>query len=224
MSETPQEQTTTNRSPSLLRSALLALAAAAVAIVLFVLPAEYGVDPTGVGEKLGLLPLANTEEPADTEPASQTERPERMVTGTYPGIPEDFDYYEPDVLGEPYSKEQEAPFRMDSFEIRLDEFEQVEYKARMQQGDVIVYSWSVDQGIVYTDFHADPGEGAEGYPDQYFIRYRESESNADSGSLVAPFDGNHGWYWLNIEEHPITITLQVAGYYDSIDELFRSFQ
>ena len=37
-------------------------------------------------------------------------------------------------------------------------------------------------------------------------------------------DGNHGWYWLNIEEEPITITLEVHGYYERIDELFRSYQ
>ena len=228
MNEAREETTEVERSPSLFRSALLALLAAGLATVLFVLPAEYGVDPTGVGERLGLLQLAQTEAPAQTQesatPSPADERPARMITGEYPGIPEAFDYYEPDVLGEPYSKAQDAPFRMETFEIRLEEFEQVEYKARMRRGDVIVYSWSVDDGIVYTDFHADPGDNATGYPDQYFIRYRESENGSDSGSLVAPFDGNHGWYWLNIEDHPITISLQVAGYFERIDELFRSFQ
>ena len=45
-----------------------------------------------------------------------------------------------------------------------------------------------------------------------------------SGSIVAPFSGNHGWYWLNIEEHTIEITLKVAGFYSEIKELGRSFQ
>ena len=43
---------------NLLKGALLALVAAAVVTVLFVLPAEYGVDPTGLAAKLGLLDLA----------------------------------------------------------------------------------------------------------------------------------------------------------------------
>ena len=94
----------------------------------------------------------------------------------------------------------------------------------MQQGDVIIYSWSIDKGIVYTDFHADPSENTEQYPDEYFIRYRESETASSSGSMVAPFSGNHGWYWLNIEEHPIQVTLDVAGFYSEIKELGRSFQ
>lgn len=244
---------TDSRGRGLAASALVALIAAAVALLLFVLPAEYGIDPTGVGAKLGLTSLAETgvpgdaltdveandatdtsESPAESRPdapaeapaeaATESGAPPAMILGEYPGIPDDFDYYEPDVLGEPYSKQQPQPYRTDTFEIKLEEFEQVEYKAILEQGDVIVYSWSVDDGVVYTDFHADPGEGAEGYPDQYFIRYRESESASDSGSLVAPFDGNHGWYWLNIEDHPITITLNVAGYYSEINELFRSFQ
>jgi hypothetical protein len=94
----------------------------------------------------------------------------------------------------------------------------------MKQGDALVYHWKLEKGIVYTDFHADPGENAAGYPEMYYIRYAESEVGENSGSLVAPFSGNHGWYWLNIEEEPITITLEVHGYYDHIEELMRSYQ
>ncbi|MEM7501516.1 MAG: hypothetical protein AAF417_05710 [Pseudomonadota bacterium] len=213
-----------NPKPSrraLLRSTLAALIAAAVATVLFVLPAEYGVDPTGLGAKLGLTRLAAIEEDHDDH-----DEPTNTVVGTYPGLPseEDFDYFEPEVFGEPFSKGHTERYRQDRFSIELDVSEQVEYKAVMQRGDAIVYTWSVNSETVYTDFHADPGEGAEGYPEGYFIRYRESETATDSGSIVAPFAGNHGWYWLNIEEQPVTITLEVAGYYERVDELFRSYQ
>lgn len=204
---------------ALLKSTAIALIAALIAAVLFVLPAEYGIDPTGIGERLGLTTLAAVEDDHDDEPT-------RTVIGSYPGLPDAdaFDYFEPEVFGEPFSKGHDDAFRTDTFSIDLDVSEQVEYKAVMQRGDAMVYAWSVDASTVYTDFHADPGEGAEGYPEGYFIRYRESETAADSGSLVAPFAGNHGWYWLNIEEQPVTITLQVAGYYERVDELFREYQ
>lgn len=216
MSELEEPGDAAPGAATIVKSAALALVASLIATILFILPAEYGIDPTGAGEKLGLLALAET--------VAAPAEPVRLIVGDYPAIPDDFDFYEPEVLGEPFSKGHAAPFRTDEFVIRLEEFEQVEYKAIMRRGDAIVYSWSVDSGIVYSDFHADPGEDAEGYPDQYFIRYREAEVDSDSGSLVAPFDGNHGWYWLNIEEKPIVITLRTAGYYDRIDELFRSFQ
>lgn len=209
--------TTAPPARAVARLAAVALVTSAAATVLFVLPAEYGIDPTGIGAKLGLLGLA------DTAPAADVAVP-RMVTGSYPGIPEDFDYFDPETLGEPYSKTHERRPRSDTLTIELDVGEQVEYKAVMQRGAVIVFSWRVAEGIVYTDFHADPGENADGWPEGYFIRYRESETDHGAGSLVAPFDGNHGWYWLNIEERPIRITLELHGYYERIDELFRSYQ
>ena len=108
--------------------------------------------------------------------------------------------------------------------IDLEAFEQVEVKAVMHQGDSMVYSWKLVEGeTVYSDFHADPSQ-PEGYPEQYWIRYLESEEAAASGSLVAPFDGNHGWYWLNIEENPVKIELEVSGYWESLEEIMRSFQ
>ncbi len=205
---------------NLLKGTGLALVVAVVVTVLFILPAEYGIDPTGVGAHLGLLDLTSDAEIPESSTATSI-----TIEGTWPGIPDEFDFYEPDVLGDPYSRSQDARFRSDTLTIELDVGEQTEYKAIMNQGDALIYHWRLSGGTtVYTDFHADPGENAEGYPDRYYIRYAESETPEHSGSLVAPFDGNHGWYWLNIEEQPITITLEVHGFYERIEELMRSYQ
>jgi len=175
-------------SGGLLKGALIALVAAILLTVLFVLPAEYGVDPTGVGAKLGLLGIAETtESAAGGSPGGNT-----LVEGTWPGIPDSFDFYEPDILGDPYSRTQPGKFRSTVLTIDLDVGEQTEYKAIMQQGDAFVYHWKVGKGVVYTDFHADPGENAAGYPDRYYIRYAESESGESSGSLVPP-NRRDGW-------------------------------
>lgn len=204
---------------TLIKGALWTFAGALVVTVLFVLPAEYGVDPTGLGEKIGLTRLA-------TPVAPEIDSTPRIVEGRFPEIsPDDeFDYFEPETLGDPFSRTQDREFRSESMVIALDEFEQVEVKAVMKQGDALVYSWRLVEGAsIYTDFHADPLE-VEKFPEQYWIRYLESENPSASGSLVAPFDGNHGWYWLNIEENPVRIELEVHGYYDSIAEIMRSFQ
>lgn len=202
---------------SLIKAALWTFAGAVIVAVLFVLPAEYGVDPTGIGSRIGLTQLAGVSAPdIDTAP--------RVVQGTWPEAPEEFDYYDPEVLGDPFSRAHETPFRSDRIEIPLDEFEQVEVKASMNQGEAFVYSWRLVEGdTVYTDFHADPHQ-VDQYPDMYWIRYLESESGGESGSLVAPFDGNHGWFWLNIEENPIKIELEVHGYYENVEEVMRSYQ
>lgn len=204
----------------LLKGILLALVSAILVAILFVLPAEYGVDPTGVGEKLGLLDLSGTEQAAPGSSNAVT----NIVTGSFPVAPAEFDFYEPQVLGDPFSRTHANAFRSDTLVIKLDVGEQVELKAVMQQGDALVYHWNLEKGVIYTDFHADPGEDAEGYPDRYFIRYAETEVGEGAGSLVAPFAGNHGWYWLNIEDFPVTITLEARGFYERIEELGRSYQ
>ena len=199
-------------------SVILAFVVAFVVAILFILPAEFGVDPTGLGEKTGLIKFSAT--------TSDTDSGTRMIEGQYPQFsPEDdFDYFEPETLGEPFSRTQNKPFREETITIALEEFEQVEIKAVMSRGDAIVYSWKLLEGqTVYSDFHADPKDKAA-FPEGYFIRYNESEAGKEAGSLIAPFMGNHGWYWLNIEENLVEIELRVQGYYESLEEVMRSFQ
>ena len=136
----------------------------------------------------------------------------------------DFDYFDPEVMSDPFSRSHSSPFRSDTIEVPLDDLEHVEVKANMKQGDVLVYSWKLVEGeTVYTDFHADPYE-TDKYPQDYWVRYAESETASASGSIVAPFDGNHGWYWMNIEENPVKVVLEVRGYYESIEEIMRAYQ
>jgi hypothetical protein len=203
----------------LLKGAAWTFIGAIAVTALFILPAEFGIDPTGLGEKIGLTRLAGATAPG-------VDRAPRVVAGKFPDIPpaEAFDFYDPEVLGAPFSQSHDRPFRSDTLTIQLDEFEQVEVKTTMRQGDALVYAWRLVEGqMVYSDFHADPHQ-VELYPDEYWIRYAESEGASASGSLIAPFDGNHGWYWLNIEAQPIRIELEVRGYYDDIEEISRSFQ
>jgi hypothetical protein len=211
-------------SNSLFKSAFFTLLAAVIITALFIMPAEYGVDPTGIGTRLGLTDL-DAAEPL-REAAATTEPSPRLVSGAFPGPPaeEEFDYYDPEVLGDPFSRSHPSAFRTTTMEISLDELEQVEVKAVMKQGDALVYSWKLVEGeTIYTDFHADPHQ-TDLYPDRYWLRYLESEEASASGSLVAPFDGNHGWYWMNIEENPVKVVLEVRGYYESLEEIMRSYQ
>jgi len=61
---------------SLFKASVLASLVAAAALVLFILPAEYNIDPTGLGEKMGLtvfnpvVPKAITKSKTNAEPQS----------------------------------------------------------------------------------------------------------------------------------------------------------
>ena len=47
---------------TLVKASISAVVVAAIALVTFILPAEYNIDPTGIGNKLGLTELAQAVE------------------------------------------------------------------------------------------------------------------------------------------------------------------
>jgi hypothetical protein len=90
---------------------------------------------------------------------------------------------------------------------------QIDVKVKIERGKVILYTWQADEGDVYADYYGqDPAWG-----DNYWVRYEELQAGStSSGSLTAPFSGEHGWYWLNYNEFDVTITLTVSGYFEDI--------
>lgn len=125
---------------------------------------------------------------------------------------DEFGRAEPHAVGENFMPGKKA-FKLEKKNISLPLDGSVEYKAVMDEGDSLVYQWKVKKGEVYFDFHGHP------YTEEteFFNRYLEGESASDSGSIVAAFTGHHGWYWLNIADHPIEIELEVVGFFDRID-------
>ena len=120
----------------------------------------------------------------------------------------------PAADSENFIAREDAP-KSETLTIELGLDETVEYKALMSQGDAITFRWSTDGGDVYYDFHAhDKVFGPE-----FFTRYDEGEGAQRSGTIVAPYTGQHGWFWLNIADGPTTVTLEVSGFYDEIIEI-----
>lgn len=196
-------------SPPLSRRLLLAGLAGAAAVgtlltVAFVLPAEYGRDPLGTGAALGLLPEP-TRKLVLADVSGGNERI-REVALPAPG--------QPIPLPNPAVHQDEAALPgVQEIRITVPPEKGTEYKLVMQSGKAVVYSWQSDRGTVYADFHGhDPSLGED-----QFVRYKEQqEGRGNQGSLVAPFAGEHGWYWLNYNAHPVTITLKVQGYWTEL--------
>ena len=204
---------------SILIGTLVAFVLAGIIFITVVLPAEYSIDPTGIGKALGLTAISTvrTETLAPTVAALPfTDREPELL----PQHPEEFPgVLPPAPLRNPAVIQRTGMLpRNTVIDVELESLEEVEVKAVLAANQVIFYSWSVSEGDVYYDFHAEPSKGPEGY----FVRYAEGEGATDSGSLVAPFSGHHGWYWLNISEHPMTIHLQVNGYHQELVEVFRN--
>jgi hypothetical protein len=103
-------------------------------------------------------------------------------------------------------------------EIDVKPREELEYKAKLAAGEPMLYSWSTEGGAVYYEFHGEPTEGE--WPEGYFRSYETVQSsNTAHGSFVAPFTGMHGWYWRNLGDTPLTIVLEVSGYYTKLGRI-----
>jgi hypothetical protein len=191
-------------SRRLFASIAVAVAAAAVLLVLIVLPAEYGIDPTGLGKRMGLTAMNEPGRTLQIKDVIGGNEKYREVK-----VP---DAGDPTPLPNPAVVQlKAADAQTKTLTVKLGLDQQTEIKAVLEAAQVILYTWKAD-GEVYTDFHGhEPNTGKE------FVRYEEQQTGHEGrGSLVAPFSGEHGWFWLNLSEKPVTITLTVTGYYRDI--------
>jgi hypothetical protein len=194
---------------------IVAAIAALVLLITVVLPAEYGYDPTRIGRALGLTAMSGETTAANE---SLDDVIDDLLSDTdNMTAPAGADPMQPLPLPNPAISQIEAgPPKTETLRIRLGFDEKTEIKALMGKAKAIVYSWKVEGGTVYVDFHGhDPAKG-----DDFWVRYEEAGQEVGvtgrSGSLVAPFAGEHGWYWLNTSEDAITIELTVTGYFDKL--------
>jgi hypothetical protein len=187
-------------------SALVACVVAGIVLVTAVLPAEYGVDPTGIGRALGFTALS---EPVRTIEITDVIGGNEAIREVE--IP---DFGDPVPLPNPaIHQDQDGPPRSDRLVVTIPPEGETEVKTVLRQSKVIEYTWSVDRGAVFSQLH---GHNPE-FGSDFWVLYRQhDEGSGQSGSLVAPFDGEHGWYWLNYNEFPVTITLEVTGFHDDI--------
>ena len=185
----------------LLMSVGAAVAAAAIILVAFVLPAEFGVDPTGAGGALGLTAIngpTRSLQVKDVIGGNEKYREVKVASARDP-VP----LPNPAVV-----QLKTAAAKDEDVTVKLEPGEETEVKAVMDEAQVILYSWKAEGGEVYTDFH-----GHEPSAGEAFVRYEEQMSGHEGhGSLVAPFSGEHGWYWVNVSEQPVTISLHVSGF------------
>jgi hypothetical protein len=174
----------------------IAIAAAAVILITFVLPAEYGLDPLGTGEALGLTPLAGVMNPVISEDDAPAAGARLVPTqqgpvGHYP-----------------------APYKTDTVQFVLGPYEYIEYKYRLQKDATMLYSWSASGGLLH-DLHGD----RDGAPANASESFDKEPRRQASGSFVAPFTGIHGWYWENAGGETVTVSLSSAGFYESAIEI-----
>ncbi|MEO5815868.1 MAG: transmembrane anchor protein [Gemmatimonadaceae bacterium] len=202
----PLSSTGAPSSRQLLRSTAIALGIAIAILVAIVLPAEYGVDPTGVGRVLGLKEMGETKLALAKEAAGHDEE---GVVAVQPST---------DVPAAPGAAApapsagiaSDSVGKSDVTEITLAANEGKEIKLVMRKGAVVTFSWATIGGVVNYDTHGDsPTLKYHGYG-------KGTKATTDEGILTAAFDGHHGWFWRNKSAEPVVVTLKTKGDYQEL--------
>lgn len=176
---------------TLLKASGIAAVIAAVVSVCFILPAEYNIDPTGIGGVLGLTSLSgNADEPAATA----------TPTGKITYFTKDMGAYKKDIVT-----------------VQVPAGKGVEYKFDIAKGEKLQFSWAArgmdtNSAALFFDFHGEQVGGKRGYYESYTIGTAKSVK----GLFTAPYDGHHGWYWKNKTDTDMQVELTTQGTYEII--------
>jgi len=134
-----------NQSPhilgtkALLKALVAAIFIAAIALLTIILPAEYDIDPTGIGQRLGLTALSGT------QLASVEQTPEPIETAV------------------------EQVESSDTIHVTVPAMSGIEYKLNMDQFRKLTYDWKTDGPDLYFDLHGEPKGDTTGYYESYAI-------------------------------------------------------
>lgn len=185
----------------LIKSTFVAISFAAIILVTAVLPAEYGIDPTGIGNILGLTKMGEIKVSLAQDAAA-----ENMKVGVKK--PEAKKIAEPvvTVAEKAVEAQGKTPVMSDSITLSLKPNQGREVKVRMVKGGQVRYKWKTSNGRANFDIHGDSAKDKISY-----FNYSKGSSESSEGVLDAAFDGKHGWFWRNRTGKTMTITLEVAG-------------
>jgi len=170
---------------------------AALVLILFILPAEYGIDPTGAGGAMGITGMAAAE---GAVPAAKPAGPD-APTGM--------------AIPDKAAISRTGTLRKDEMTIDLEPHSGKEIKAHMGAGDSFVFEWSSKGGPVKVDMHGERTDAEEG---EFTSYWEERALTGGKGVFTAPFAGTHGWYWRNKGETPVSVTVRVTGFYKDLFE------
>jgi hypothetical protein len=182
------------------RATGLAALIAGVILVTTVLPAEYGIDPTGVGKALGLKEMGDMKEAAHLAEKAPATPPAPGATMNAPAATAT-------------ATASSEGVKTGKVTLTLQPGEGQEVKATMAAGEEFDFTWSTDGRQVNYDQH---GEMAGAASDEY-TSYDKGTKESATGKFRAPFDGTHGWYWRNRTDGPVTITVAATGQFDKFE-------
>jgi hypothetical protein len=164
----------------LIKSTAIAAVTAVILLVTVVMPAEYAIDPTGIGDALGLKKMGEIKMSLAQEAATEQQAAAMIESGQFTT----------QTLAEAAPKpvtastETAAPpvMRTDEMRLTLAPNEGKEIKVTLAKGRKVEYSWATDGGRANFDVHGDSEalikDNFYAYPYQQIILMQKSHPDA----------------------------------------------
>ncbi|WP_323804333.1 transmembrane anchor protein [Sulfitobacter litoralis] len=197
-------------SAQLIRSTAIAAASAVVILVTVVLPAEYDIDPTGIGGVLGLAEMGEIKSQlaaeAEADRIKALEEQGALVTQEQSSLMNDiFNVFVGAAHAEEVPSEPVQEWR-NEITFTLASGESAEWKLVMEEGQTAEFVMLVEGGRVNFDLHGHGSGQSETYE-------KGRGSTGEEGEITAGFAGQHGWFWRNRDKTAVTVTVRVRGEY-----------
>lgn len=174
------------------RATLITAGVATLLLVTTVFPAEYGIDPTGVGRLLNLTEMGEMK---------------RAQTAASPAEVDTSNILLDAESVEANSSTDAATRRSGEITMILQPNEGGEVKASMTASGEFAFAWSTDGAPINWEIHGEKFGARKGD----YTSYGKGTSAGQNGGFRAPFDGTHGWFWRNRSGGPITVTVRATG-------------
>ncbi|HHJ3239855.1 TPA: transmembrane anchor protein [Vibrio parahaemolyticus] len=196
----------------LVRSTFIALGTAIVLLITVILPAEYAIDPTGMGRALGLTEMGEIK--AQLAQEAEEDQSNSAVVAATKAVQNEPVKAKPEVAPQQLevssTKPEVAvavePVWKDKIMLSLKPGQGAEVKLVMEKGQIAQFEWTSKGGPVNYDTHGD-GNGNS-------ISYEKGRGVPDDqGELEAAFTGNHGWFFRNRNDKIVMVILKTNGDY-----------
>ena len=198
-------------SKKLIKSTAIAAVSAVVVLVTCVMPAEYAIDPTGMGKVLGLTKMGEIKQ-------SLAEESENGINASQAVNSVEQISVETSTQTAADNAQMIMPaINKESISIELKPGQATEVKLTMPQSASVNFDWKAVGGGLNYDTHGDPVNAPKGF---YHGYGKGKNETTQQGVLKAAFDGKHGWFWRNRTENPVTVTLLVEGQFSEMKKVF----
>jgi hypothetical protein len=190
----------------LFKSLVFGLILGLIIFLTIILPAEYAVDPTGIGKKIGLQEMGIIKKELAEEAEADREL-DKIKKDDSSFLNNFFNIFISKAMAQGHKEWK------DNVNFVIKSGKTAELKFTLLKGQSFEYAVIAEGGLINFDLHGHGKTKSKTYE-------KGRGSNGSEGKIVVDFDGEYGWFFRNRDKKDISITINLWGDYSNLKEKF----